>query len=103
MKLIGALLWNFAIAIDQLLNTILLGHPDETVSSRLGRSVGKERYLWVKYLRISIDYLFWWDYSIDENGKKIGHCESSVIPLENSIRSIFQYELWSWQIDSKER
>jgi len=29
--------WNLLIAIDQLANTILLGSPDETISSRLGK------------------------------------------------------------------
>ena len=30
-------IWNILIAIDQLLNTILLGDPDETLSSRMGK------------------------------------------------------------------
>jgi hypothetical protein len=30
--------WNLLVAIDQLVNTILLGDPDETVSSRMGKA-----------------------------------------------------------------
>lgn len=31
-------LWNFLVSIDQLLNTILGGDPDETVSSRAAKA-----------------------------------------------------------------
>lgn len=37
MALIRKYLRNLLVAIDQLLNTILGGDPDETVSSRLGK------------------------------------------------------------------
>lgn len=30
-------IWNLLISIDQLANVILGGHPDETISSRLGK------------------------------------------------------------------
>ena len=29
--------WNMLISLDQLLNTVLGGYPDETISSRLGK------------------------------------------------------------------
>jgi len=29
--------WNLLIAIDQLINTIFFGDPDETLSSRMGK------------------------------------------------------------------
>jgi hypothetical protein len=29
--------WNLLISIDQLVNTIFGGHPDETISSRCGK------------------------------------------------------------------
>ncbi len=86
-------LYNLFIAIDQLLNTILLGHPDETLSSRLGRTIGKERYFWVKWLRVGVDTLFWWD----KDGEK-GHCKKSVMPLEQrNFRKVIDYEIWSWK------
>lgn len=40
--------WNVLIAIDQLVNTIFGGDPDETVSSRSGKR--QEEQLWAKYL-----------------------------------------------------
>lgn len=30
--------WNLLIALDQLANTILLGDPDETISSRIAKN-----------------------------------------------------------------
>lgn len=33
--------WNILIAVDQLANTLLLGDPDETLSSRMGKHVAK--------------------------------------------------------------
>jgi len=35
--------WNLLIALDQLVNTILAGYPDETVSSRAGTAAKKGR------------------------------------------------------------
>jgi hypothetical protein len=33
--------WNMLIALDQLANTVVGGDPDETISSRAGKSNGK--------------------------------------------------------------
>jgi len=33
--------WNLLISLDQLVNTILGGYPDETMSSRMGKRVVK--------------------------------------------------------------
>lgn len=56
--------WIFyiAIAVDQLLNAILGGYPDETLSARCWREKRWQRYV--------IDGLFFWQRS---GGK--GHCE----------------------------
>jgi hypothetical protein len=35
-------IWYILIAIDQLVNTILGGYPDETMSSRMGKHVVKK-------------------------------------------------------------
>ena len=35
--------WNLFIGIDQLANAILLGDPDETISSRMGKALRSER------------------------------------------------------------
>lgn len=34
--------WNTLISIDQLVNTILGGSPDETLSSRMGKHLAKK-------------------------------------------------------------
>jgi hypothetical protein len=34
-------IWNILISVDQLANTILLGDPDETMSSRMGKHMAK--------------------------------------------------------------
>jgi hypothetical protein len=85
---------NYLLAIDQLWNTILMGHPDETISSRLGRAhVEGYRYKWVYWLRVAVDTLFWFDKG--PNGE--GHCEASIMPLEQeNFRTFTDYELWSW-------
>lgn len=57
---------NLFIAVDQLVNTILGGDPDETISSRLGKNYNgtiAERF---------VDWLFSWQH------KKEGHCEASI-------------------------
>jgi len=37
MKKVKYYIWNLLIAVDQLVNTIFGGDPDETISSRLGK------------------------------------------------------------------
>jgi len=90
--------FNLFLSIDQLLNAILFGHPDETLSSRLGRAQGKERYIWVKWLRVSVDTLFFFDREIEDGtGRIIKHCEKSIMPLEQqNFREMIDYEIWSW-------
>ena len=83
--------YNLLISVDQLLNTLLLGHPDETVSSRLGRSIGKERYKWVKWFRISVDTTFKF------LAKEEDHCKNAIMPLEQqNFRTVVDYEIWDW-------
>lgn len=53
MKLLQVL-----IAVDQLINTILGGYADETISSRAYRMQCKNKF-W-KYARIIIDCIFFW-------------------------------------------
>ena len=102
LRFIYQLFYNLFIAVDQLLNALLLGHPDETLSSRLGRAKGKERYFWVEYLRFFVDLIFYWDTEkkwVTENTYIIlKHCEKSVMPLEQlNFRTVVDYELWSWE------
>jgi len=39
-------LWNLLVAFDQLVNTILFGDPDETISSRLGKWLELPKETW---------------------------------------------------------
>jgi hypothetical protein len=34
-------LWNILIALDQFINALLFGDPDETISSRMGKHLSK--------------------------------------------------------------
>lgn len=91
------ILFNLFLALDQLINTLLLGHPDETLSSRLGRTAGKERYFWVRYLRITVNTLFFFDVEYRTDGTIAKHCEKSIMPLEQeNFRTMIDYEIWSW-------
>lgn len=85
---------NLLLGVDQMVNTILLGHPDETISSRLGRAKRDgDRYRWVKFVRGFVDTLFLFDRG--PNGEK--HCENSIMPLEQeNFRKFANYEIWSW-------
>lgn len=49
---------NILIAIDQLINTLLLGDPDETISSRVGKRRHQKGW---KQLSAVIDFLFFWE------------------------------------------
>jgi len=33
--------WNILISLDQFANTLLMGNPDETLSSRMGKKIEK--------------------------------------------------------------
>lgn len=90
---------NKGLAMDQWGNTELLGHPDETISSRLGRSIGRERYFWVKWLRIAVDAAFFFDYRVaKKTGRKIKHCEKSIIHFEQETFKDLDYEIWDWNL-----
>lgn len=55
---------NILIAIDQLVNTICFGDPDETISSRLGRNYDGT---WIEKF---VNWLFKW--------QKDDHCSNSI-------------------------
>ena len=48
MKKVGKYFWNLLIAIDQLVNTIFGGDPDETISSRTGKL--RHKRMWARCL-----------------------------------------------------
>lgn len=67
-------LWNLLIAVDQLINTLAGGDPDETISSRIGKIValqnGKRTGLYYFCKMLSL---------IDHR-----HCEKSIEHDEGS-------------------
>lgn len=65
-----AYLWNLLIALDQLTNTILLGDPDETLSSRMGKEIKANRCLLCRGLCRLIGHF-------DRN-----HCAKTIEPDE---------------------
>lgn len=52
-------LLNLGIALDQLLNALLLGAPDETLSSRAYRA-DRDNKVFGRLFRPLIDVLFFW-------------------------------------------
>jgi hypothetical protein len=50
-------IWNLLIAIDQLINTIFGGDPDETISSRLGKN--RNRNSFTRFISDFLDLFEW--------------------------------------------
>lgn len=64
------------VALDQLINTIFFGDPDETISSRAFRK-SKKNCIW-QVVRLFIDILFFFD-SVKTKTHTIHHCELSFL------------------------
>lgn len=79
-------LYNLGLSLDQLLNAILLGDPDESVSGRCGRAMksGKPKF-WVPGLTAFIDAMAF------IVAREMNHCSNAIEPEE-----MHQRELWSW-------
>jgi hypothetical protein len=60
---------NILISIDQFINTICLGDPDETLSSRVGKARDKNEVFWARV----INKIFFWQKN---------HCKESIEPDE---------------------
>jgi hypothetical protein len=58
-------IWNVLISLDQLANTLLMGDPDETLSSRMGKRARQGDRFAVCFCRV-LDV-------VDPN-----HCEKSI-------------------------
>lgn len=52
--------WNLLIALDQLINSVLFGDPDETLSARTHRNAEDGQWFW-RALRWLIDLMFRWE------------------------------------------
>lgn len=79
-----------AIAADQNMNTVWLGHPDETISSRTGRAIRSGKPKWyIKYLLHPFV-----DRAAQVFGDQPNHC---IRAIEEDRVSRDRYEVWSWQ------
>lgn len=86
MRYIGKFLWNVILLIDLLLNTLLLGDPSETVSSRLGRALKSGKpILFALILAWIVDFIFYRFFG-DEN-----HSLKNIETDEN-----FKHEIWNF-------
>jgi hypothetical protein len=79
-------LFNIALGLDQFVNVLLLGDPDDSISGRCGRAMasGKPKS-GVKILAPIVDYIFL--KLFDEKD----HCKDSIEPEEQMY-----YEIWDW-------
>lgn len=76
---------NMAMAVDQFASTVLAGHPDDTISQRLGRALESGNPHWVaKHSATLVDLLALILFS-EKN-----HC------LESLKGKSMAAELWSW-------
>ena len=58
MASVKTYLFNVLVALDQVLNTLLAGYADETLSSRAHRAYVKNKPF--KFFRYIINTIFWW-------------------------------------------
>ena len=82
--LVAQYLMNLAMGFDQMLSTILGGHPDDTVSQRLGRAqisgAGPKTLIAIRF----VDLVAWIATGETE------HCVKSLSGKTNAR------ELWNW-------
>jgi hypothetical protein len=85
-SLINQYIFNIALSLDQFINALLLGDPDDSISGRCGRAIksGRPR-IFVKPLAKCIDFIFLKLFN------DVNHCYTSIEPEENMT-----YELWKW-------
>lgn len=76
-------LLNLVFSFDQLLSAILGGHPDETLSQRLGRA-HLAGVLWTEPMRFVVDLLFYLIEGLPD------HCLRSLSG-DSGVR-----EIWNW-------
>ena len=69
---VKAYFWRILISIDQLVNTILGGNEDETLSSRMGKLIEQDRCPFCYWICTHILH------RIDQN-----HCQKSIERDEN--------------------
>jgi hypothetical protein len=85
-------LYNLALSFDQMVNAILLGDPDESISGRCGRAIlsGQPKW-WVVPLANHIDWMFLVLF------KEQNHVLNAVEYEENP----HEKQLWEWTLTDK--
>jgi hypothetical protein len=81
------LFFNLGLGVDQFLNVLLLGDPDESLSGRLGRALMSRRPKWWVVPLAEVNDWIWFI----ARGE-MDHCLNSVEPEERPMEK----ELWSW-------
>ncbi len=66
------------VSLDQLLNTLLGGYEDETLSSRIFRAYSRNSRLGIVLMNI-VDTMFFFDTLETASGRVAGHCEKSYM------------------------
>jgi len=74
---------NMAMAVDQFVSTVLGGHPDDTVSQRLGRAQ-LAQVSWTRPLQLTVDF-----FALMLVGER-NHC------LESLRGKTMAKEIWNW-------
>lgn len=81
---------NLFLAVDQLVNTIIGGDPDETFSSRVGKCQRGDHGLWIRVLArplaLVINLLFIWQ------GWKFDHCQRCIEDDEGQRELVLNIE-----------
>jgi len=78
--------FNLALGLDQLANVLLLGDPDETISSRTGRAMASGRpKWWVPSFAGLVDFLA---YRLFDDKD---HCKNAIEDAED-----YSYQVWNW-------
>lgn len=83
--------YNVGLGLDQFVNVLLLGDPDESLSGRLGRAQLSGRPKWFVPPIVKFNDWLWFVIR-----KEINHSVNAVEPEERP----HEKELWSWVKDA---
>ena len=82
---------NQLYGVDQSANSVMGGDPDETISSRLGRTIEEgARYPWVRFLQLTVDLLAKALFADHD------HCKRSINIHEQAKFAENSKEVWNW-------
>lgn len=77
-----------AISADQNANVLWVGHPDETISSRIGRAIVSGKPKWyIKYLLHPF---------VDWCARRFGDDNHCIKAIEHHLKMETKVEIWKW-------